>query len=63
MYQETSETRVLNEVHDVCNNVARTIYLAQLVLKRERERERERRVSVYEEAPGFRPGPRVLKRD
>ena len=25
---------------------------------RERERERERRVSVYEEAPGFRPGPR-----
>ena len=26
-----------------------------------RERERERRVSVYEEAPGFRPGPRALK--
>ena len=26
----------------------------------ERERERERRVSVYEEAPGFRLGPRVL---
>ena len=25
----------------------------------QRERERERRVSVYEEAPGFRPGPRV----
>ena len=23
-----------------------------------RERERERRVSVYEEAPGFRPGSR-----
>ena len=26
--------------------------------EREKERERERRVSVYEEAPGFRLGPR-----
>ena len=26
----------------------------------QRERQRERRVSVYEEAPGFRPGPRQL---
>jgi len=26
------------------------------------ERERERRFRVYEEAPGFRPGPRVMTR-
>ena len=27
-----------------------------------RERERERRLGVYTEAPGFRPGPRVIHR-
>jgi len=30
--------------------------------KRETGRERERRVSVYEEAPGFRLGPRPVSR-
>ena len=34
---------------------------SQPVELRDRERERERRVSVYEEAPGFRPGPRPVE--